>query len=1456
MKHKKTTLILEGSGHDLEVLQELLQENGYAVSKASSSSLQVSEVTQVEPSPDLQIEEKGAFARFRSDLDGKLYEVRQKEDVCFEVSPPPYGSEQHYRDVFLSAPVGIFRSSIPGKLLSVNPVCASMLKYDSPRDMIETVNRTGIAESLYLDANHRDEILSEVLGSAGWHVFEEKFRCKDGSLIDCFFHLRAVRDDQGRPLEFEGFVRDESVRKRAEKQLKFTQFAIDNSIDQAFWSGTDGRFIYVNDAACRTLGYSREELLQMSVPEIAVSFSAETFAEHQRELKEKGFLTFETMHRAKDGRNYPVEIRANYVVFDGKEYACAFATDISERKRTEEALKLGQEMIDGASMGIFRGSDDGRILSVNDYWARKLGYTPAELRSMTFFDIDPTLTKEFWQEHRQKVTTTGFNTFESVHRCKDGTEIPVEVTVNLFRYQDRVYSCSFAKDISERKQAEKTLREAQLVLENSPAVVFHWGPSDDWPVKMVSGNVTQFGFTAEELLSGGVTYAALVHPDDLSHLVAEVHGQIDRGEDIFTLEYRIVTKQGEVRWVEERSLIERDAEGRVAGYQGIVLDVTERKQAEEAMRQANLVLENSPAVLFRWCNAEGWPVEMVSANVTQFGYSQDELLSGYVPFAELVHPEDLTRVAAEVQGHMRRKEDRFTQEYRIVTKQGEVRWVDDRTVIERDAGGRVCHYQGVIIDITERKEAEEMHRLSEERLQSLFRVAPAGMGMVSDRVISEVNPRVCEMTGYTAEELIGKSARMLYPTQEEYDLVGKDKYAQIEAEGIGEVETRWLRKDGNIVDVLLASAPLDPSDLSRGVSFTALDITDRKRTELVMAARMRLFQFAATHTLDELLEATLDEAEELTGSKIGFYHFLEEDQQTLSLQNWSTRTKRDFCTAQGKGLHYPVSQAGVWVDCIHQRRPVIHDDYAALPHRKGLPPGHAPVVRELVVPVFRGEKIVAILGVGNKPRSYTPEDVETVSLLADLAWSIVENTRAEQALQESERNYRSIVEHAPFGITRSTRDGKLLSVNPALASILKYDSAEELRETINRSTIQDVLFPKPSEREPLVENILAGDSWTVFNNRLRCKDGSMVTCRVHSRWILDADGQTDEFESFQENITDQLAAEEALRESEERFRVLAETSPVAICLYQGEHVSYANPAMERLFGYSAEELCRMKFWDWVHADFKEQVRIRGLARLAGEAVPGQYEVQYVTKEGEELHVLVSAGVMKHQGRFIGVASFLDITERKRTEELIKKSLVEKEMLLREIHHRVKNNLQVVSGLLYLQSQKLTDPELQSHFIESQNRICSMALAHELLYQSKSLADIDVGSYVENLVAQLQQAFQRDGQQIECRTEIEEIVLDIEKVVPCGLLITELLSNAYKHAFPDDRKGIVTVSMRHENGSLLLSVADDGVGLPVDLDYRRTATLGLQLVMALVNQLNANIDVERENGTLFRVIFGE
>jgi light-regulated signal transduction histidine kinase (bacteriophytochrome) len=143
----------------------------------------------------------------------------------------------------------------------------------------------------------------------------------------------------------------------------------------------------------------------------------------------------------------------------------------------------------------------------------------------------------------------------------------------------------------------------------------------------------------------------------------------------------------------------------------------------------------------------------------------------------------------------------------------------------------------------------------------------------------------------------------------------------------------------------------------------------------------------------------LNETERLTNSQIGFYHFVDDDQENLTLQNWSTRTKAEFCRAEAKGAHYPITQAGVWVDCVAQRTAVIHNDYASLPHRKGMPEGHAQVIRELVVPVLRGQKIAAILGIGNKPTNYTETDINTVSRLADLAWEIAERKRAEEEIR-------------------------------------------------------------------------------------------------------------------------------------------------------------------------------------------------------------------------------------------------------------------------------------------------------------------------------------------------------------------------------------------------------------------------------------------------------------------------
>ena len=167
-------------------------------------------------------------------------------------------------------------------------------------------------------------------------------------------------------------------------------------------------------------------------------------------------------------------------------------------------------------------------------------------------------------------------------------------------------------------------------------------------------------------------------------------------------------------------------------------------------------------------------------------------------------------------------------------------------------------------------------------------------------------------------------------------------------------------------------------------------ISELERAESILQARLRLMQFSIEHTIEELLQETLDELEFLTGSKIGFFHYLESDQNTIRLKAWSTNTLNSLCKAVGQDNHYSVENAGVWADSIHLRKPVIHNDYASLAHRKGLPEGHAPVTREVSVPILRDNRIVGIGGVGNKPKKFTNEDLELVSTLTDFVWDIIE----------------------------------------------------------------------------------------------------------------------------------------------------------------------------------------------------------------------------------------------------------------------------------------------------------------------------------------------------------------------------------------------------------------------------------------------------------------------------------
>ncbi len=264
---------------------------------------------------------------------------------------------------------------------------------------------------------------------------------------------------------------------------------------------------------------------------------------------------------------------------------------------------------------------------------------------------------------------------------------------------------------------------------------------------------------------------------------------------------------------------------------------------------------------------------------------------------------------------------------------------------------------------------------------------------------SWVSGDIEKVTGFSAEQFLAEKdfwRNRLHPDDRDRVLNSYQGPA-IGSEIISEY--RWMCKDGYykwFYDRTIKK------HTPRGDEYFGiiLDITERKRAENIIRTRLRLIEFAIDHSLAELLQKTLDEVCALTDSPIGFYHFVDPDQVTLTLQAWSTRTLQEFCTATPKGAHYNIGEAGVWVDCIRQRQPVIHNDYGALPHRKGLPEGHAPVRRELVVPIMRDQKIVAVLGIGNKEQDYTEKDIEFVAYFADVAWEITRRKQAEEMLAE------------------------------------------------------------------------------------------------------------------------------------------------------------------------------------------------------------------------------------------------------------------------------------------------------------------------------------------------------------------------------------------------------------------------------------------------------------------------
>lgn len=332
-------------------------------------------------------------------------------------------------------------------------------------------------------------------------------------------------------------------------------------------------------------------------------------------------------------------------------------------------------------------------------------------------------------------------------------------------------------------------------------------------------------------------------------------------------------------------------------------------------------------------------------------------------------------------------------------------------------------------------------------------------------------------------------------------------------------------------------------------------------------------------------------------------------------------------------------------------------------------------------------------------------------------------------------------------------------------------------------------------------------------------------------------------------------AEETLRESEERYRRLVEYSPDGIMVHNLHELVFANMAVSKILGAAnPEELVGKPIIEIIHPDYREIVEERLRIEEEGKAVP-LIEETFLRLDGTPIDVEVMSIPCNYRGKLYVHSVVRDITERKKADEQISSSLKEKEMLLREIHHRVKNNMQVISSLLSLQSEQIKDKNYLEMFKDSKNRVLSMSLVHENLYQSKDLAKIDFNAYIKDLANNLLQSYGMTGK-IAFNINVDEVSLGVDSAIPCGLIINELITNSLKHAFPNGREGeIKIIILKTNENEMELIVGDNGVGMPEGIDFRKTESLGLHLVTMLAeNQLNGTINLNRNKGTEFKIEF--
>ncbi len=795
-----------------------------------------------------------------------------------------------------------------------------------------------------------------------------------------------------------------------------------------------------------------------------------------------------------------------------------------------------------------------------------------------------------------------------------------------------------------------------------------------------------------------------------------------------------------------------------------------------------------------------------------------------------------------------------------VRKDGSRFWASVVTTALRDESGALRGFSKITRDLTERRQSEEQFR-------HVVEAAPTAIVMVTQNgTICLANAQVGESFGYHPCELIGQPVEVLVPDSfRELHVIDRAAFSAAphpRRMGRGG-ELYGRRKDGSVFPVEIGLQPITTAE-GNFVLATIIDITERTEAE------------AALRASEELARSILNAISAHIAVLDGHGNIVSVN---AAWERFALANTRDGVARSCVGVNYlnvcrdAIGRDGEQVERIMDGLKRVLDgslrEFSAeypchsatekrwfLLHATPLSESRlgAAVAHTSITEVKQAQEAIrqAHDELELKVRERT---AQLTDLNSNLLREAADRRTAETRLRESEERYRAVVEDQTEVVSRLRADGTFLFVNEVYCRTFGKTADEIIGQRWVPVAHPDDIpaieahLAKLSPEHPVVrvEN-------RVFNTENRVRWMEFV-----NRGFFDASGKLTEIQSVGRDVTERILAEEQLRLSEERMRLAMEAAQVSTWdwdIAAGKVVWSDN--LESYLGLTPGTFGGTfdAFQALVHPDDRQQIAA-ALNEALQHRKPYRVEFRMIRSDGSVRWTATKGQAFYDPHgrpvRMLGVD--VDITERKQAEIAIQAALVEREILLMEVHHRVKNNLQVISSLLHLQSQHTSDPASVELFRESQHRVRSMALVHERLYRSQDFERVDFKDYIESLANYLFRSYHVSIDRICLEVDVHEVRLPIDAAVPCGLLVNELVSNCLKHAFQGRDRGRILVELAPVSESeAFICVSDDGVGLPLSVAPETAESFGMQLIVALVDQLHGRLEMRRQAGTAVRVSF--